>query len=303
MIVCAPKIVLDETALRVLGAQLKQAREAQNTSVADMADKLLMSKNQILGIEQGEMLHFFYSPRHFLQMVRKYCDLLDIPFPDTLIIDGTPLAGDVSVPPPIQEITPPVVLREPAPAASLSSATPTEKKHVTQQATGKRPLFWGATLVTLLLLTIWLGSPWGKEPSPRNQEVAKHEPTEQSKAVDASSDKPEKTESVIAEPTLPAPIQPAQASATSAPFAILATHAPCWVQLNYTDGKKHQEVYPPNTTLAFKKGELAGIIIGDLNAASLSVSGNKVDLRKYQKPDSNVARILNKDAESLLASQ
>ena len=81
---------------------------------------------------------------------------------------------------------------------------------------------------------------------------------------------------------------------------VLETNNTCWIQLNHADGKSSQKVYPPDSKLEFARGELSGIIIGNLNAATLLVNNEKITLAKYQKPDSNVAKILGQDGVKLL---
>lgn len=60
-----------------IGAQLTARRETRQLSVEAIASKLLLSKGQILGLEQADP-SAFYSVDYFLRGLRKYMAFLDI---------------------------------------------------------------------------------------------------------------------------------------------------------------------------------------------------------------------------------
>ena len=70
---------------RAIGAQLAATRDTRQISVEAAASKLLLSKGQILGLEQGDPSPF-YNPEFFLRGLRKYMALLDVPA-DLLVDD------------------------------------------------------------------------------------------------------------------------------------------------------------------------------------------------------------------------
>jgi transcriptional regulator with XRE-family HTH domain len=63
---------------RAIGAQLTAARETRQLSVEALASQLLLSKGQILGLEQADP-SAFYSTDYFLRGLRKYMAYLDLP--------------------------------------------------------------------------------------------------------------------------------------------------------------------------------------------------------------------------------
>jgi transcriptional regulator with XRE-family HTH domain len=70
---------------RAIGAQLAATRDTRQISVEAAASKLLLSKGQILGLEQGDPSPF-YNTEFFLRGLRKYMALLDVPA-DLLVDD------------------------------------------------------------------------------------------------------------------------------------------------------------------------------------------------------------------------
>ena len=70
---------------RAIGAQLAATRDTRQLSVEAAASKLLLSKGQILGLEQGDPSPF-YNTEFFLRGLRKYMALLDVPA-DLLVDD------------------------------------------------------------------------------------------------------------------------------------------------------------------------------------------------------------------------
>ena len=66
------------SACRAIGAQLAAAREAQQLSIEAIASKLLLSRGQVLGLEQAEAAAF-YSVAFFLRGLRKYMAFMGLP--------------------------------------------------------------------------------------------------------------------------------------------------------------------------------------------------------------------------------
>lgn len=70
---------------RAIGAQLAATRDTRQIFVEAVASKLLLSKGQILGLEQGDPSPF-YNTDFFLRGLRKYMALLEVPA-DLLVAD------------------------------------------------------------------------------------------------------------------------------------------------------------------------------------------------------------------------
>jgi transcriptional regulator with XRE-family HTH domain len=73
-----PRTVVLPSACRAIGAQLAAAREAQQLSIEAIASKLLLSRGQVLGLEQAEPAAF-YNVRFFLRGLRKYMAFMGLP--------------------------------------------------------------------------------------------------------------------------------------------------------------------------------------------------------------------------------
>ncbi len=77
------------------GATLRQAREARNLSVAEVAALCTLSREQVQHIEDGGQRPF-YTPAHKLLAVRKYAGAMNIPFDD--IVTGQGASETMPVP-------------------------------------------------------------------------------------------------------------------------------------------------------------------------------------------------------------
>lgn len=91
MIVACP-LVVSEDELLALGEKLKFVRESKNLMPFVVAEDLLISTKQLSGLECYS-LQCFFSTRHYIQILRKYCRYLDVHFPEDVIVDGAFLAG------------------------------------------------------------------------------------------------------------------------------------------------------------------------------------------------------------------
>ena len=72
------------SACRVIGAQLAAARDVRQLSIEAAASKLLLSRGQVLGLEQADTTPF-YNTTFFLRGLRKYMAFMDIP--QDLLVD------------------------------------------------------------------------------------------------------------------------------------------------------------------------------------------------------------------------
>ena len=272
MIIKAPAVLLNDQYVIEIGHQLRRRREQSGESVGEVADKLLLSKDQIAGLEHFS-LDKFYGERHFAQALMKYAEFLQNPIDS----DQITLHGDLTV-----GIVP------------IETQTTQEEATLPTQSSVANRYWYGLAsigIVGLVLLTQY----GGMTAQTSNEATLGAPSTKMTVAASATEPKTATMESQPAATAAPLLNSP---SANDTPI-VLETHSPCWIQLNHADGKSSQKVYPSNSKLEFARGELSGIIIGNLNAATLSVNNEKITLAKYQKPDSNVARILGQDGTKL----
>lgn len=89
------KTAIDLDAITIDGNKLREAREARNLSVAELAALVTLSRDQVKAIEEGGNRPF-YTPAHKLLAVRKYANALDIAYEDVVMGPGV----DQTVPAP-----------------------------------------------------------------------------------------------------------------------------------------------------------------------------------------------------------
>ena len=327
MIIKAPPVILNDQYIKDLGHLLRKAREHSGESIPEMADKLLFSKDQIAGLE-NYTLNKFYGERHFVQALIKYAEFLHQPVErDQLTLHGGLTVGAIdtdnvkSQPATPRSVTSEVQETSDASFADLSALT-RSKLHADAaglpldlppsspyQAKSNNAFLYG--MATVGIIGIVLLMQWGMlSTSATDQPVtaavtaapvtwtastATAMASAAEPSVAAGADKPQQ-ERASGKPLPPSIESPSLNNA----HVVVETNGTCWIQFNHADGKSSQKVYPPNSKLQFARGELSGIIIGNLNAATLLVNNQNITLAQYQKPDSNVARILGQDGAKLL---
>lgn len=134
------KTAIDLDAITIDGNKLREAREARNLSVAELAALVTLSRDQIKHIEDGGDRPF-YTPAHKLLAVRKYANAMDIPYEDIVTGPG----ADQTVP--VPENAPPSMLtpQEGIEPADIRLAA------VERNAEIRRLVLVGAITLTILL--------------------------------------------------------------------------------------------------------------------------------------------------------
>lgn len=271
-----------------LGKHLCQRRNVSQEGLDSLADKLLLSKKQIIDLENCD-LSKFYGEHIFAQSLCKYAAALNVPADrDRLLIQSmldSPAQDNASV----------SINQNKAAALAESgigdSAEPfnfLEQSALVQKTKVHRyALYIAGTLLTIAALIaveqiFWLPSSVSGE-SLENVKVS-----ESPAAVVESAKSVEYIPVSVATET------------GMYPFVSLETKDQCWIQLNYSDGRVTQKIYPADTSLSFDRGELSGLVIGDMFAANLEIDGKKIDLATYKKPDSKVARLFGGQVVKLL---
>jgi len=89
------KTAIDLDAITIDGNKLREAREARNLSVSELAALVTLSRDQVKAIEEGGNRPF-YTPAHKLLAVRKYANALEIAYEDVVMGPG----ADQTVPAP-----------------------------------------------------------------------------------------------------------------------------------------------------------------------------------------------------------
>ena len=81
------KTSIDLDAITIDGNKLREAREARNLTIAELAALVTLSRDQIRQIEEGGNRPF-YTLAHKLLAVRKYADAMDLAFDDVVTGPG-----------------------------------------------------------------------------------------------------------------------------------------------------------------------------------------------------------------------
>jgi cytoskeletal protein RodZ len=89
------KTAIDLDAITIDGSKLRDAREARNLSIAELAALVTLSRDQVKAIEDGGHRPF-YTPAHKLLAVRKYANAMEIAYDDVVVGPG----ADQTVPAP-----------------------------------------------------------------------------------------------------------------------------------------------------------------------------------------------------------
>lgn len=134
------KTSIDLDAITIDGNKLREAREARNLSIAELAALVTLSRDQIKHIEEGGDRPF-YTPAHKLLAVRKYAGAMDLAYEDVVTGPG----ADQTVPAP--DDAPPSMLtpQEGIEPADLRLAA------VERNAEIRRLVLIGAISLTILL--------------------------------------------------------------------------------------------------------------------------------------------------------
>lgn len=130
----------DVDALVIDGTKLRQAREARNLSVAEVAALCTLSREQVQHIEDGGNRPF-YTPAHKLLAIRKYALAMSIPYDDIVIGPG---ADDTM---PVPDDAPPSLMVH----GEGEEATDLRLAAVERNAEIRRKILIGVVTATILL--------------------------------------------------------------------------------------------------------------------------------------------------------
>ena len=207
------KTAIDLEAITIDGGKLREAREARNLSVAELAALVTLSREQVKAIEEGGHRPF-YAPAHKLLAVRKYANALEIAYEDVVMGPG----ADQTMPAP--DDAPPSMHtpHEAIEPADLRIAA------VERNAEIRRLALIGAIAVTILLAIYAKVRGSKSEISEEAADPAYATVAEADKAEVAAPSKPqqpatktsapETTETKVAEPASQCPVKTAASEAS-----------------------------------------------------------------------------------------
>lgn len=250
-----------------LGQSFSIARESLNLSRQDVADKLLLSKAQIEGLEVGKQ-NCFYGAQFYAQCADKYAAFLGLSEQPS-----KQLLEDENDSKPSEATAMPVNERKyhPWPLLVISAGT-----------------------MGLLAVGVSLWTQSGTGPNAPPHLVAAVPAT--ATPISEPELKPEQKQETTA-PTLP-PSESEKNNLASNSIR-LSFSASSWVQVVETNGSRQEKTYHTGDTLTLEPGKLQGIIIGNAKAVTVSSSDGNITLNRYIASGSQVARIIGQDVRKL----
>lgn len=305
-----PSINLEQS--RKLGAMFRSVREAQGFSAQDAADRLLLSKQQILGLEDAE-LKYFYGAKLYAQAADKYAAFLALDIrPSELFFNEEEMASlptanankssdETDIAAQIQHVTTEDSL---PPAAIKINKLPEYPRH--------SRLFKGTIAITIVAAILILGKTLMAQyeaASPAVTTVRQEPPvseaiTPPTNALPANATptttlptlEPEKGLS----PTLSAPIT--EKVDDLPPGSIrLAFNGDSWVQAVDTNGHKQEHTYKAGESLMLEPARLQALVIGNARVVTVSSTQGTISLSAYVSPGSDVARVIGPRIRQLAA--
>lgn len=302
-----PKLNLDKA--QALGLRFCAERNARRESQQDIADALLLSKLQIMGLETGDRKSF-YSDKMFGQAADKYASHLGFDDkPSEFLfsaINQNAAAFIASETIAVEKEQIDFEAEAIADTEMLLSAAPPRKSAsfktafiaivvasviiVSYLATRTQPTV-AAPQPGSVVKTTEITPP---NPTPAPTETATTTPTPLPQAQPEQKELV-KPESVKTEP----PTKQSATNSVSAGHILIKFSASSWVQTVDKNGNKQEKIYKSGETLDLEPANLQALVIG--NVSSVTVNSNKTDisLKPYVTPGSQVARIIGADVRKL----
>lgn len=264
-----PQINLEEAS--VLGKIMQRARESRQLSAQEVADKLLLSKNQIQGLETGNP-KYFYGSKLYGQAAEKYAAFLELAeSPGALLferIDEIQVGLDVTNPletPTIEDKHPDV--------ADPPSGTLAGRLH--------RGIVIVASLLILAVIGIVINSRL------QNNEAIKV-------AAKVPTVNPIQSETPPQAATVHVPAVPETTPVKIMPTSTITLkfNGSSWVQVVLQNGNKQEKTYRAGETLTLEPEKLQALVIGNANNVTMSNSKSDVKLSAFIAQGSQVARLI-----------
>ena len=289
--------VVDTDNARQLGMRLRCARESQACNPEYMADKLLLSKQQVLGLEAGEHT-CFYGTKLYAQAADKYAALLQLDFLPSEQLFTAP-TDEVAPVKPQQSITATTT-------AEIPIAPETPRENITDNTVSNPAPRWMLRLsigaVVLVAVTI-VGLTIFEQQSASPQLASLTQPLQNKASESQSAPAPEPAAPPTVTPAVPAePEKPPLAATPSPPLAKedalptgsirITFSGASWVQTVNSNGQKQERTYRDGESLVLEPAQLQALIIGNAGVVSVSSNTGEIRLSSYVSAGSQVARLI-----------
>lgn len=276
-----PSLNLDVA--RNLGSLLRSGRESVNLTPQEVADKLLFSKAQVLGLETGET-HFFYGNRLFAQCADKYAAFLGLtehPSATLLATDDVAVVCDQTGATNIKaELTTPMV-------QDVAIAAPVDTEASVISTPSKRNIRCLILAFAVAALGIFVVASilWN---------------TADPKFTEPVVSAPPATAVPSPEPPLPQP-QPTTEKKEQIPSVSikLSFSGSSWVQVVETNRTRKDKTYKAGDTLTLEPKKLQALVIGNSKVVMVSSDQGNVSIKGFIAPGSQVARIIGDNVRTL----
>jgi len=258
------------------GLTLENSRTSLGLSLQDVSVRLLLSVNQIRGLE-AENRQAFYNDWFYTQAAQKYAKFLSVPLPQNIkiAIDSAALSRSTK-----SVRTTDRLGNHPQVQAGLG------KLSSGRYSFGAPRAIAGVSLVVLGAIAGFF---------------AVHDfKGNESVALEASSvDQVVQTASMGDDKSTVDPAALVVSRDTSQPSELTLTFSgACWVQAIYVDGSRVEKIYKEGDTLRLKLATLTSLVLGNSVATTLTAGPIAVPLQPYTNRGSVVARITGSDLQT-----
>jgi cytoskeletal protein RodZ len=273
---------------QALGENFRAHRENLKLSLQEVADKLLLSKNQILGLETGDP-EKFYGNKLFAQAADKYAAFINL--------DSKPSIELLEI---VSETEPPIICNELLNSEPEPKNGPTshQKLRTSKHFSIKQLISFGALFIAGIGI---LSTQFLTNKSQNEQEVASNKDSGAPVSADPPPTPIETTSTAekMATETSPAPAQKDNEADVKTGFIRIEFNGNSWVQIVQTNGTKQEKMYHRGDVLDLEPGKLQALIIGNVSVVETHNREAAINLKPYVASDSQVARIIGPDIRKL----
>jgi hypothetical protein len=248
-----------------IGARLGASRNQRRWTHVDVADRLLLSTAQVIGLEHADVTAF-HNPAFFAVALRKYATLMAIECPEAILIPKSP-------PPNVR-------------AASAREST-AESENDSNASRFPFPMSWLAAVAVLLAggvaMTVYIR---GRTP-PQIESAAtlRVPPPAAIERTPPPLSFPAPEPAPLPPPAAPDPPAPQVAAPIGDGRAGLVTLArPAWVFVRYGDNSVVERVLQAGQSLALTSAPIY-LAIGTGDGVTLTLGGRPIDLSPFRNGD------------------
>jgi len=290
---------------KALGLRFCAERNARQCSTQDIADHLLLSKPQVLGLETGNH-QSFYSVKMFGQAADKYALYLGFEEKPSLSLFGNdpePAQVVAEAGPRAETVVDTDVTRKPETATPRLPQTQTSARRF-----GLRVALVGICIIGVVTLLYKVTQteaviaspkpePVTQAPEPPPAATPPTPPTENNSATGTPTaptpNTSDKSEPIKVEPEKAAvAVQPVASEAVATGLIQIKFNESSWVQSVDKDGRKQEKVYLRGETLELAPASLQALVIGNADAVIVTSGSAPISLKPYMASGSQVARIM-----------